>query len=97
MADSHDIRSHAIKQKMHRQFGRKLAIARQLPAVQISHNQLLGSKHALVHAGGSGKDAAVVQPYGNVPFAGDDVPALVHPASGNADFAAVLLFAFHVA
>jgi hypothetical protein len=82
---------------MHRQFGGKFAIPGKLPAVEISDNQILWREHPFIHAGRSRENAAVIQPHGNVSFAGDDVSAFVHPASGNADLATVLLFTFCVA
>jgi hypothetical protein len=82
---------------MHGEFGRKFSIPGKLPAVQVGDNQILGREHPFIHAGRSGENAAVIQADGNVSFAGNDMPALVHPASGNTNFAAVLLFAFRVA
>ncbi len=97
MADGHHIRPHSVKQEMHRQFGGEFAIAGKLPSVQIGNHQIIGSEHPLIHAGRSGENAAVIQPHGNVSFAGDDVSAFVHPASGNTDLATVLIFALRVA
>ncbi len=97
MADSHHIRPHAVKQEMHGEFGRKFSITGKLPAVQIGDDQILGRQHPFIHASRGGENAAVIQAHGNVSFAGDNMPALVHPASGDTNFAAVLLFAFRVA
>jgi hypothetical protein len=82
---------------MHRHFGGKFAIAGELTPVQIGDHQILRREHPFVHARRSGENAAVIQPHRNVSFTGDDVSALVHPASGDTDLAAVLLFTFRVA
>jgi hypothetical protein len=82
---------------MHRQFGGKFAIAGELPPVQIGDNQILGREHPFIHASRSRENGAVIEPHGNVSLAGDDVSAFVHPASGNTDLAAMLLFTFRVA
>ncbi len=97
VTDGHYIRPHAVEQQMHGELGGKFSITGKLPAVQIGDDQILGRKHPFIHAGRSGENAAVVQPHGNISFASDDVSALVHPSTGNADFAAVLLFAFGMA
>jgi hypothetical protein len=97
MADGHHVRPHAVEQEMHRQFRGKFAIAGKLTPVHIGDNQVLRREHALIHAGGSRENAAVIEPHGNVSFTGDDVSALVHPAPGDTDLAAVLLFTFRVA
>jgi hypothetical protein len=82
---------------MHRHFGGKFAVAGELPPVQIGDHQILRREHPFIHAGRSGENAAVIQPHGNISFAGDDVSALVHPAPGDTDLAAMLLFTFRVA
>jgi len=73
------------------------AVAGELTPVQIGDHQILGREHPFIHARRSGENAAVIEPHGNVSFAGDNVSALVHPASRDTDLVAVLLFTFRVA
>src|SRR5260370_32439625 len=97
MEDGHHSRANTVEKEMHRQFGGKLAVAGELPAMQIGDDQVSGSEHSFIHAGRSRENTAVIQPHRNVSFAGDDVSALVHPSSGNTNLATVLLFTFRVA
>jgi hypothetical protein len=78
------------------QFRGKLAMAGELPAVQVGDDEILRSKRALIHASGSGENAVIIEPHGEVSFAGNDVPALVHPAPHDANLAAVLFLALRV-
>jgi hypothetical protein len=88
-----NIRAHAVKQKVHGQLGRRFTGTRDMPAFQVNDDQVIGGEHPFVHARRSGEYAFLVEPHGKIAFAGDDVSALVHPAPGDADVRAMLLFA----
>jgi hypothetical protein len=97
VAHGMNVRAHAIKQEMHGQLGRNPAIARELAALEIRDHHILGGQHAFVHACGSSEDAIVIEPHGEIAFAGDVVPLLVHPSPGDAHIAAMLHFIFGIA
>ena len=86
------IRTHLIEEEMHAGFGRNFAITTKVTAFQVHNDEVVRSHHALVEAGGSRKDAIGIEADGEIPFGGDDVAALVHPATYEADITAVLLF-----
>ena len=73
-------------------FGRNFAARRRWRPSRSVIDQIFRRHHAFVHAGGSGENAVVVETDGEVAFAGDNVAALVHPASRDTNVAAMLLF-----
>jgi hypothetical protein len=72
-------------------------MAGKLAAVEIGNDEILRSKRTFIHAGGSRKDAAIVEAHGDVAFASDDVSAFVHPATGDTNIATVLQLVLGVA
>src|SRR5271156_6383543 len=97
VADRVDVRAHGVEQQMHGELGRKFALTGELAAFQIGHHQIPRFKHPLIHAGGGGEDAALVEADGDVPFTSDDEATVVHPFASRADFTAVLLFGLPMA
>jgi hypothetical protein len=97
MADGVHVRTHPVKQEMHRQLRGDFAIPRKMPPVQVRYHQIFGSKHPLIHASGRGENPAVFQPHGSIAIASHNVFSLIHPPPGDADVAAVLFFALRVA
>jgi hypothetical protein len=69
----------------------------ELPPVEIGDNEIFWRKRALVHAGGSRKNAVTFEPHREVSFTGDDISAFVHPTARDANFPAMLFFALRVA
>ena len=94
VANGLHVRAHAIKQKMHGDLGRDFAAAGNVHTVQVGDYQIFRRQSAFVDAGGSVDDAAVVEAYGKITFAGHNVAAFVQPSSGNTNIAAMLLFRF---
>src|SRR6266849_6097034 len=91
------VRPHAVEKEMHGDFGRELTITGKLAAVEISDDEIFGRESAFVHAGRCCEDAALVETNGEIALAGDDESTVVHPAPRDANLAAVLFFAFHMA
>jgi hypothetical protein len=97
VANGLDVRTHPVERDVHGNLGREFAFARKLLPFQIGRHQILGGKHAFVHARRRRENAAIVQPHGKVSFAGDDVFTIIHPSPSDTDFAAVLFFALRMA
>ena len=65
-------------------------MALQFSSFEVGHNQILWSKPAFAHSGGSGENPVVIQPDGKVAVRGRGVAAPIEPFARRADFAAVI-------
>jgi hypothetical protein len=92
VANGVNIRAHAVKQKVHGQFRGGFAVPSEMATLEVNDDQVIGGEHPFVHARRSGEYPFLVEPHGKIALAGNDVFALVHPAPGNADVRAMLLF-----
>jgi hypothetical protein len=92
VANRVNIWPHLVEEQMHARFGGNLAIAAEMTTLHIHDDEIAGSHHALVEASGGGKNVIGIEANGQVPFAGNDVAALIEPATNETNVAAMLLF-----
>lgn len=93
VANGLDIGAHAVEEEMHARLRRNLAVAVKVTSLEVHDDEIAGSQHALIQASGSGEDAVGIQADRKIPLGGDDMAALVKPATDKTDVVAVLLFA----
>jgi hypothetical protein len=91
VTDRLDIGTHLVKEEMHASLGGDFAIATKVTALHIHDDKIIRSHGALVEASGSGEDAVGIEADGEIPLPGNDVAALVQPATYEANITAVLL------
>src|SRR5207302_1808100 len=97
VAEGVDVGPTLVDEQVHGQLGGGIAVAGKFAALEVGDDQVVGCHHALAGGGGRSKDAARVQPNGDVAVGRSHKASLVNPAPDGANREAMLFLSLQMA
>ena len=90
--DRENIRTHLVDRKVHCDFGRPLARALDLIAIQVANDQIVRGHHAFADGRAGAQNSISVQSHADISIVGRDPALLIHQFSDVNDVLPVLQF-----